>query len=77
MADPSLIIYSPVRGAGECTVVTNGDQTDTIYDYLKAGESFEDALRTRAFEPDAPNYTPRISAVAGSAAAVSATNCPS
>ena len=62
MKDPSLIIYAPVRvpDAGR-TIVTNGDQTDTIYDALKAGKSFEDALRTREFEPDGPNYTPRIS----------------
>ena len=60
--DPSLIIYSPVKVWGDTTVVTNGDQTDTIYDYLKAGKSFEEALETRCFEPDAPNFTPRISA---------------
>ena len=63
MSDPSLIIYSPVRVYEDTTIVTNGDQTDTIYDYLAEGKSFEDALRTRTFEPDAPNYTPRISAV--------------
>ncbi|MBR4080283.1 MAG: IMP cyclohydrolase [Clostridia bacterium] len=61
MVDPSLIIYAPVRVRGEETIVTNGDQTDTVYDYLRKGMSFEDALRTRCFEPDAPNYTPRIS----------------
>ena len=62
MKDPSLIIYAPVRVPdAEHTVVTNGDQTDTIYDALKNGRTFEDALRTREFEPDAPNYTPRIS----------------
>lgn len=61
LVDPSLIIYSPVRVLGDTTVVTNGDQTDTVYDYLKAGKTFEDALRTRTFEPDAPNFTPRIS----------------
>ena len=55
--------YSPVRVFGETTVVTNGDQTDTIYDYLVEGLTFEEALRTRTFEPDAPNYTPRISGV--------------
>lgn len=63
MVDPSLIIYSPVRVYEDTTIVTNGDQTDTVYDYLAEGKSFEDALRTRTFEPDAPNYTPRISAV--------------
>lgn len=63
LSDPSLIIYSPVRRINGCTVVTNGDQTDTIYDYLSAGKTFEAALRTRTFEPDAPNFTPRISAV--------------
>lgn len=61
LEDPSLIIYSPVRVLEKTTVVTNGDQTDTVYDYLKAGKTFEEALRTRTFEPDAPNYTPRIS----------------
>ena len=63
LVDPSLIIYSPVRVWGKTTVVTNGDQTDTIYDFLQQGKSFEDALRTRTFEPDEPNYTPRISGV--------------
>lgn len=61
MEDPSLIIYSPVRVFGDVTVVTNGDQTDTVYDFLKDGKTFEEALRTREFEPDAPNFTPRIS----------------
>ena len=61
--DPSLIIYSPVRKSGNSVIVTNGDQTDTIYDYLKAGKNFEEALETRCFEPDAPNFTPRISAI--------------
>lgn len=61
MTDPSLIIYHPVRKAGSFTVVTNGDQTDTVADYLKAGRTFEEALRTRTFEPDGPNWTPRIS----------------
>ena len=61
MQDPSLIIYAPVRCLGKHTIVTNGDQTDTIYDNLAAGDSFEEALLTRTFEPDAPNYTPRIS----------------
>ncbi|MDD3832360.1 MAG: IMP cyclohydrolase [Oscillospiraceae bacterium] len=61
MIDPSLIIYAPVRVVGAFTIVTNGDQTDTILDFIVRGESFEAALRTRTFEPDAPNYTPRIS----------------
>ena len=59
--DPSLIIYSPVRFCGNKLIVTNGDQTDTIYDHLTDGSSFEKALETRSFEPDAPNYTPRVS----------------
>jgi IMP cyclohydrolase len=63
MQDPSLIIYAPVRVLGETTIVTNGDQTDTIYDFMAEGKSFEDALRTRTHEPDGPNWTPRISAV--------------
>ena len=61
--DPSLIIYAAVRKVGDKLIVTNGDQTDTIRDHLELGESFEQGLRTRAFEPDGPNYTPRISAV--------------
>ncbi len=61
LSDPSLIIYWPVRVLGDQTSVTNGDQTDTIYDYLKDGKTFADALRTRTFEPDGPNFTPRIS----------------
>lgn len=61
LSDPSLIIYSPVRVLGSKTVVTNGDQTDTVYDFLKEGKTFEEALRTRTFEPDEPNFTPRIS----------------
>jgi IMP cyclohydrolase len=63
LSDPSLIIYAPVRVLGNDTIVTNGDQTDTIYDLMKAGQTFEQSLRTRAFEPDAPNFTPRISGV--------------
>ncbi len=59
--DPSLIIYSPVRTFENNLIVTNGDQTDTVYDFIKEGKSFEDALDTREFEPDAPNFTPRIS----------------
>ena len=61
LADPTLIIYSPVRVYENKIVVTNGDQTDTVYDFLAAGKSFEEALMTREFEPDAPNLTPRIS----------------
>ncbi len=61
MSDPSLIIYHPVRIVGRDTVVTNGDQTDTVRDALLAGRSFAGALRTREFEPDGPNWTPRIS----------------
>lgn len=59
--DPSLIIYSPVRIFHNQLIVTNGDQTDTIFDFLERGESFEAALETREYEPDAPNFTPRIS----------------
>ncbi len=61
LKDPSLVIYAPVRVLGDQTIVTNGDQTDTIYDFLSDGKTFEDALRTRTFEPDPPNWTPRIS----------------
>ena len=61
--DPSLIIYAPVRAVKRALIVTNGDQTDTVRDFLKNGDSFENALRTRGFEPDKPNYTPRISAL--------------
>lgn len=61
LEDPHLIIYAPVRVLGNKTIVTNGDQTDTIYDFIKEGKSFEDALMTREFEPDSPNFTPRIS----------------
>ncbi len=63
LVDPSLIIYAPVRVLNGQTIVTNGDQTDTIYDYLKEGKTFEEALRTRKFEPDEPNWTPRISGI--------------
>jgi hypothetical protein len=59
--DPSLIIYAPVRVLGGDIIVTNGDQTDTVYEGLKKGLSFEQVLRGREFEPDAPHYTPRIS----------------
>ena len=61
LADPSLIIYHPVRELGRGLIVTNGDQTDTIRDYLEKGQTFETALRTRGFEPDGPNWAPRIS----------------
>lgn len=61
--DPSLIIYSPVRRAGDRIVVTNGDQTDTVCEFLGKGKSFEEALKTRTFEPDSPNFTPRISLI--------------
>ena len=63
MEDPSLIIYHPVRVVGGDTIVTNGDQTDTIRDYLVEGRSFDASLRTREFDPDCPNYTPRISGI--------------
>ncbi|MBQ1388180.1 MAG: IMP cyclohydrolase [Clostridia bacterium] len=61
--DPSLIIYSPIRKIDNKIIATNGDQTDTIYDFVNDGKSFEDALETREFEPDGPNWTPRISAM--------------
>ncbi|MBQ6926683.1 MAG: IMP cyclohydrolase [Oscillospiraceae bacterium] len=61
LKDPSLIIYHPVREYGDWLIVTNGDQTDTIWEALKKGGDFESALRTRCFEPDGPNWTPRIS----------------
>jgi len=63
VSDPSLIIYAPVRVLGNKTIVTNGDQTDTIYEKMDQQQTFEQALRTREFEPDAPNYTPRISGI--------------
>lgn len=63
MADPSLVIYSPVRIIGNNTVVTNGDQTDTIYDFLDQSGTFEEALHTRTFEPDPPLFTPRVSGI--------------
>ena len=63
LEDPSLIIYAPVRVIDGKTIVTNGDQTDTVYNFLKEGKTSEEALRTREFEPDGPNWTPRISAV--------------
>ena len=61
--DPSLILYAPLKILGENIIVTNGDQTDTIYDFMKDGKTFEEALRTREYEPDPPHYTPRISAI--------------
>lgn len=64
VTDPSLIIYHPVRRLGETSIVTNGDQTDTLRDSLARGESAFAALATREYEPDAPNWTPRISGVA-------------
>ena len=63
LEDPSLVIYAPVRVLGNKTIVTNGDQTDTIYELMDKQQTFEQALRTREFEPDAPNYTPRISGI--------------
>lgn len=63
LVDPSLIIYAPVRVLGNKTIVTNGDQTDTIYELMDKQQTFEQSLRTREFEPDAPNYTPRISGI--------------
>ncbi len=63
LTDPHLIIYSPVRILGNKTIVTNGDQTDTIYELMDKQQTFEQALRTREFEDDAPNYTPRISGI--------------
>ena len=63
LVDPSLIIYAPVRVLGNKTIVTNGDQTDTIFQKMDSQMTFEQALRTREFEPDAPNYTPRISGI--------------
>ncbi len=63
MTDPSLIIYAPVRVLGNKTIITNGDQTDTIYEGMDKQLTFEQSLRSREFEPDAPNYTPRISGI--------------
>lgn len=67
LSDPSLIIYNPYRRLGDTDIITNGDQTDTVYDYIREhgedGFSFEKALHTREFEPDAPNYTPRVSGI--------------
>lgn len=63
LSDPHLIIYAPVRVLGNDTIVTNGDQTDTIYDLMSEGKTFEQSLRTREYEDDAPNFTPRISGI--------------
>ncbi|MDY3871927.1 MAG: IMP cyclohydrolase [Roseburia lenta] len=63
LSDPSLIIYAPVRVLGNKAIVTNGDQTDTIYELMDKQMTFEQSLRTREFEPDGPNYTPRISGI--------------
>ena len=63
LSDPSLIIYAPVRVLGNKTIVTNGDQTDTIYELMDKQQTFEQSLRTREYEDDAPNYTPRISGI--------------
>ena len=63
LEDPSLIIYAPVKVLGDKTIITNGDQTDTIYEGMDKQLTFEQSLRTREFEPDAPNYTPRISGI--------------
>ena len=63
LEDPSLIIYAPVRVLGNTTIVTNGDQTDTVYENMGKGLTFEESLRQREFEPDGPNYTPRISGI--------------
>ncbi|MDR3000722.1 MAG: IMP cyclohydrolase [Fibromonadaceae bacterium] len=63
LTDPSLIIYTPLRTMGNVHIISNGDQTDTIAEFLAKGKTFEEALKTRTYEPDAPNYTPRISGV--------------
>jgi len=63
LTDPSLIIYTPVRVLGNKTIITNGDQTDTIFDGMDRQMTFEQSLRSREFEPDGPNYTPRISGI--------------
>ena len=63
LTDPSLVIYAPVRVLGNKTIVTNGDQTDTIYEGMDRQLTFEQSLRSREFEPDSPNYTPRISGI--------------
>ena len=63
LEDPSLIIYAPVRVLNDSTIVTNGDQTDTVYDNMKDGKTFEESLRCRKYETDGPNFTPRISGI--------------
>jgi IMP cyclohydrolase len=63
LTDPSLIIYNPFKVAKGAHIISNGDQTDTIAEFLNAGKTFEEALKTRTYEPDAPNYTPRISGI--------------
>lgn len=63
LSDPSLIIYSPVKTLDNYTIVTNGDQTDTVYNEMAKGKTFEQSLRLRCFEPDDPNFTPRISGI--------------
>ena len=63
ITDPSLIIYEPFKIANGANIISNGDQTNTIAEFLSAGKTFEDALKTRTYEPDAPNYTPRISGI--------------
>ncbi len=63
LSDPSLIIYNPYLALQGADIITNGDQTDTVYDFMKEGKTFEEALHTREFEPDSPNFTPRISGV--------------
>lgn len=63
LSDPSLIIYNPYLQIGNADIITNGDQTNTVYDFVKEGKTFEDALMTREFEPDAPNFTPRVSGI--------------
>lgn len=63
LSDPSLIIYNPYLSFEDVDIITNGDQTDTVYCFIKDGKTFEEALMTREFEPDAPNYTPRISGI--------------
>ena len=65
LIDPSLVIYRPLRRFGKYIIVSNGDQTDTIYDFISRGRDYRDALKTREFEPDSPNYTPRISGLVG------------
>ncbi len=75
MKDPHLIIYHPVREIGKGLIVTNGDQTDTIWEHLAKGESWEAALRTREFEDDGPNWTPRISGITAGSRIVAMSFC--